>query len=331
MPSEQQMKAHSKGSAVDAGRARAPAHRLVSRSVVRRLQPDAAPAHAPRADSQRPHRAFEDIATQIRNELSTGGLKSGDRLPSERELAARFSVSRNTVREALRSLENAGLLRTHKGAAGGAFIREGGGDAVISSLRDLFHLGAIRPQQLTEARLWIDAVVVRAACARATPAHMAELEANIAASDLAQKRGDHMGRNLINMDFHRILAHIAGNPILIIFMDSFTQIMREFILSIGPGTHNITPMRRRFMQHMADRDADAAVREMELHLKRVHRGYLARAEALKAGASTAAARAARTRGPQSLATARPGHSAISDKIRIQKSERGKHEHHRFPL
>ena len=244
----------------------------------------------------RPHRAFEDIATQIRNELSHGGLKVGDRLPSERELAARFSVSRNTVREALRSLENAGLLQTHKGASGGAFIREGGGDAVVSSLHDLFHLGAIKPQQLTEARLWIDAVVVRAACAKATPADWVELEANIADSDKANKRGDFIGRNLINLDFHRILARIAGNPILVIFMDAFTQIMREFIKSVGPSSLNMTPMRQRFMQHMMERDADEAAHEMELHLKRIHRGYLERFEAVNAADKTPASRARRPRG-----------------------------------
>ena len=242
----------------------------------------------------RPHRAFEDIATQIRNELSNGGLKAGDRLPSERELAARFGVSRNTVREALRSLENAGLLQTHKGASGGAFIREGGGDAVVISLHDLFHLGAIKPQQLTEARLWIDGVVVRAACARATAADYAELEANIAESDKANKRGDFIGRNLINLDFHRILARIAGNPILVIFMDAFTQIMREFIKSVGPSSLNMTPMRRRFMQHMMERDADAAAHEMELHLKRIHRGYLERFEALEAGEKPSPERRGRT-------------------------------------
>ena len=243
----------------------------------------------------RPHRAFEDIATQIRNELSNGGLKAGDRLPSERELAARFGVSRNTVREALRSLENAGLLQTHKGASGGAFIREGGGDAVVSSLHDLFHLGVIKPQQLTEARLWIDGVVVRAACVKATPADIAELEANIAEGDKANKRGDFVARNLINLDFHRILARIAGNPILVIFMDAFTQIMREFIRSVGPSSLNMTPMRRRFMQHMRERDADAAAHEMELHLKRIHRGYIERFESIKAGVGPSSARASRTR------------------------------------
>jgi GntR family transcriptional repressor for pyruvate dehydrogenase complex len=261
------------------------------RSVVRSGLSGGPPADV----AGRPHRAFEDIATQIRNELSNGGLKAGDRLPSERELAARFGVSRNTVREALRSLENAGLLQTHKGASGGAFIREGGGDAVVSSLHDLFHLGAIKPQQLTEARLWIDGVVVRAACAKATPADIAELEANITESDKANKRGDFLGRNLINLDFHRILARIAGNPILVIFMDAFTQIMREFIKSVGPSSLNMTPMRRRFMQHMMERDPDAAAHEMELHLKRIHRGYLERFEALNAGEKSALQRERRAR------------------------------------
>src|SRR5581483_1590615 len=54
-------------------------------------------------------RAFEEIADQIRRELSKRRLRAGDRLPPERTLAEQFGVSRNTLREALRSLENAGL------------------------------------------------------------------------------------------------------------------------------------------------------------------------------------------------------------------------------
>jgi GntR family transcriptional regulator, transcriptional repressor for pyruvate dehydrogenase complex len=49
-------------------------------------------------------RAFEEIAEQIRNELSTRRLRAGDRLPPERALAAKFGVSRNTLSEPLRSL-----------------------------------------------------------------------------------------------------------------------------------------------------------------------------------------------------------------------------------
>lgn len=59
-------------------------------------------------------RAFEEIAAQIRTELAEGRLKVGSRLPSERALSERFGVSRNTLREALRSLEHAGLVRLQR-------------------------------------------------------------------------------------------------------------------------------------------------------------------------------------------------------------------------
>ena len=108
-------------------------------------------------------RAFEVIAAQIRAELSAGRLKSGERLPPERDLALRFGVSRNTLREALRSLENAGLLQLRKGATGGAYVRESTADAVVTGMRDMYHLGAISPAHLTEARIWIESSVIRAA------------------------------------------------------------------------------------------------------------------------------------------------------------------------
>jgi len=113
-------------------------------------------------------RAFEEIADQIRTELVSRRLRPGDRLPAERAMAEQFGVSRNTLREALRSLENAGLLRLQKGATGGAFVRESTGDAIITGLRDMFHLGAIQPEHLTEARVLIESIAVRAACERAT-------------------------------------------------------------------------------------------------------------------------------------------------------------------
>lgn len=67
----------------------------------------------------------------------------GSRLPSERALAEQFGVSRNTLREALRSLEHAGLVRLQKGATGGAFITEGNGQVITTGLMDMYHLGAI--------------------------------------------------------------------------------------------------------------------------------------------------------------------------------------------
>src|SRR5262245_61310837 len=123
----------------------------------------------PRFQAVRSARAFDEIAAQIRAELAEGRLKVGTRLPAERTLAVQFGVSRNTLREALRSLEHAGLLRLQKGATGGAFISQGSGNAIINSLLDLYRMGSITPDQLTEARIWIESVIVREACKRAKP------------------------------------------------------------------------------------------------------------------------------------------------------------------
>ncbi|MFS2051128.1 FadR/GntR family transcriptional regulator [Variovorax sp. CT11-76] len=129
--------------------------------------PPAADARSAKFQPIRSARAFEEIAQQIRGELSQGRLKVGTRLPSERALSEQFGVSRNTLREALRSLEHAGLIRLQKGASGGAFISGRSGDAIATGLMDMYHMGAIQPAQLTEARIWLESILVREACARA--------------------------------------------------------------------------------------------------------------------------------------------------------------------
>ena len=55
-------------------------------------------------------RAFEAVCDQVRQMVADGTLKAGDKLPAERELAVRFQISRNAVREALRSLEMSGII-----------------------------------------------------------------------------------------------------------------------------------------------------------------------------------------------------------------------------
>ena len=65
---------------------------------------------------------YAQISSEIEDAIRSGELASGDRLPSERALAARYRVSRMTVRQALRSLEARGLLRTAIGRNGGSFV-----------------------------------------------------------------------------------------------------------------------------------------------------------------------------------------------------------------
>ena len=221
-------------------------------------------------------RAFEEIAEQIRGELVSRRLRAGDRLPAERALAEQFGVSRNTLREALRSLENSGLLRLQKGATGGAFVRESTGDAIITGLRDMFHLGVIRPAHLTEARVMIEAIAVRAACERATPEDIDALNANIASAERAARdKIDFFDQAAIHLEFHRILARATKNPVMVIVMEALIDVMQHFVRAIGQKRNPwVIPSRRRFMKHFAAGDSDAAVAEMEQHLERLNRYYL---------------------------------------------------------
>ena len=253
------------------------------------------PASPPKAfQAIRSARAFEEIAAQIRAELAAGRLKVGSRLPSERALSEQFGVSRNTLREALRSLEHAGLIRLQKGASGGAFISERSGDAVITGLLDLYHVGAIRPAQLTQARIWLESVIVREACQRATADDLAELQRNIDEAEAAHLRGDFESRVAHHVEFHRILARMTGNPIMVLMMDGILGVLRHFIQTIGDHHNPYTlPSRRRFMKHMVEGDVAAAVAEMESSLKRLERAYLSRVEAeVPAAAAPAPAPAA---------------------------------------
>ncbi len=223
-------------------------------------------------------RAFEEIADQIRRELSRRRLRAGDRLPPERVLAEQFGVSRNTLREALRSLENSGLLRLQKGATGGAFVRESTGEAIITGLRDMFHLGAIQPEHLTEARVLIESIVVRVACDRATADDVAALNANIEAAEKAARgKLPFYEQAALHLDFHRVLARATRNPVMSIVMEALIDVMQHFIREIGQ-TRNpwVMPSRRRFMKHFEARNADAAAAEMEQHLERLNRYYLSR-------------------------------------------------------
>lgn len=261
-------------------------------ALVQAELPAGAPASAAKFKVIRSARAFEEIAQQIRNELSQGRLKVGTRLPSERALSEQFGVSRNTLREALRSLEHAGLIRLQKGASGGAFISGRSGDAIATGLMDMYHMGAIQPAQLTEARIWLESILVREACARATPADIEALGANIDAAEEATRKDDFPARAATNLEFHRILARMTGNPIMVIVMNGVLNVLAEFIGQVGHYENAyVLPSRRRFLKHLAAKDSDAAVAEMESILKRLQRSYLSKAVDEPEDAAPAASRA----------------------------------------
>lgn len=91
-------------------------------------------------------RSFDDVVEQVRAAIIDGSITAGERLPSERDLAEQFGVSRATLREALRALEAVGLVEIRVGAHGGAFATDGDVSRSVDSLRRIFEVEeATRP------------------------------------------------------------------------------------------------------------------------------------------------------------------------------------------
>jgi DNA-binding FadR family transcriptional regulator len=223
----------------------------------------------------RPRRAFDEIVTQVRGMLRDGSLRPGDRLPSERLLAEQFGVSRNTVREAIRMMEISGLVRLKLGAAGGAFIAEPDPGIAARGLADALQLTTLSLSDITEARLWVESIVVRVACERMTEEQLRALHDNVDEVSKLSAEGNWERKAIVHVEFHNLLADATGNPVMAVLMRSMADLLRELALAVGPSTDDIiVRSRRRLLRHLRNRDADKAVLEMQRHLKRLHRMWL---------------------------------------------------------
>jgi DNA-binding FadR family transcriptional regulator len=224
-------------------------------------------------------RSFEEVVSQIRQQISTGALREGDKLPPERQLAEVMGVSRNTVREALRALEYAGLLVLRPGIAGGATITNGSVDAIRVAFSDLMNMGNLSAGELMEARIVIGTEVARLACARYTAQDFEALEANVEQTRLAALAGDLKTRVRHSVDFHRLLANAARNPVLAIMTSVLVDLTLTFVRMLGEMPNAfVLESRERMIGHLRARDAEATVAEYRDYLQKALRNYLRDAE-----------------------------------------------------
>jgi DNA-binding FadR family transcriptional regulator len=219
-------------------------------------------------------RLSDQVSAQIQVRIASGELRSGDKLPPERELAETFGVSRGAVREALRSLERSGLVSLQAGARGGAFIGEGDPSLIGDSFRNLYQLGSVSLDELTEARLWLASTVVRIACARATDADLDALTANVDEAENLIKAGRFEEKIDVQIEFHNLLASTTRNAVMAMLMGAVMEVMRDFAHAAGGERHALTiKARRRLLDALRKRDADEAVTAMTEHLEDLRLRY----------------------------------------------------------
>ena len=219
-------------------------------------------------------RVFEQICERVREQISAGTLKPGDKLPAERDLAQQFGAGRNAVREALRSLEIAGLVRLEKGRSGGAFIRPGNPARMTLAMQDLLDVGSIGLLELFEARMQIMDRVVRLASARATPATFDQLEHALDDASHYKSLGQYDRRVDSIVEFYAVMAQATGNRVLTLIVAALNDTVRQFIVesrATPPTQDTLVAGLRRVLRHMRAGDAERASAELGAQLLSLYR------------------------------------------------------------
>lgn len=216
-------------------------------------------------------RLYERIVSQIEQRIEAGDLNVGDQLPSERELAEQFTVSRTAVREAVKALRQKGLVEIRPGR--GTFITNGTSDTVRNSLGMLMKMGSTKgPGNLTEVREILEPEIAALAAGRITDEYVAAMQEAVRTMDKALNNVDVFVE--ADLDFHLALAEGTQNPIIPILMDSIIDLLREQRKRIGltkGGLQRGQIHHKKILGAVTRRDPQAARQAMQNHLKQVRK------------------------------------------------------------
>ena len=156
------------------------------------------------------------IAANIRDAIIKGVLIVDERLPSEAELSAQFNVSRATVREALKRLAAQSLIRTQRGATGGAFVNRISFEAAqaqqITTSTLLLSMNDVSFETACEARFALERACAPLSAQRRSADHLAAMRAEIHRQ--IQPGLTDEAFCVSDVAFHRALVEGAGNPVL---------------------------------------------------------------------------------------------------------------------
>ncbi|MDI6097884.1 FadR/GntR family transcriptional regulator [Actinoplanes sp. NEAU-A12] len=213
--------------------------------------------------------AYQQLADELRAEITSGRLQPGERLPPEPELCVKIGVSRSTVREALRLLASQHLIVTTRGVTGGSFVAHPDAgqlaDGLSTGFALLTHSAAIGLADLLELRRALEIPAAGLAALRREDAHLTELRGTLFDPDI----DDFDTMLAAHSAFHRAMAKATGNPLFELVGQPIYQVTygEEVIGSLPDGYWlRIDADHRAIIDCLADRNAEGATRAAAAHL-----------------------------------------------------------------
>ena len=217
------------------------------------------------------------IADDIRAAIVSGDIAVDQRLPSEAELSEHFNVSRPTVREALKRLAAQSLIRTRRGASGGAFVRrlrfEDAHDSQITQAALLLSMNAVHFDVACEARFALERACVHLACQRRTDSHLGRMQDEIRRQNNTELSDEDFCAS--DVAFHRALVDASDNPVLSFQLagavEGMQPLMNMITFSARSRAH-IVSLHSAILNALTNRDAhqiDAQLVELETYTRDV--------------------------------------------------------------
>jgi GntR family transcriptional repressor for pyruvate dehydrogenase complex len=213
-------------------------------------------------------KVYEEVAAQLERLILNGALKPGDKLPPERELAERFSVSRSAVREAIRSLELKGLVEPRPGE--GTLVRTPSIDSLLNPLASLLGQKLEVVHELLEVRTMIEPHLAGRAAQNAGPEEIAQLEAILERQKA--KVSQHELAIEEDSDFHYTIARASKNSVILKVVDMLMDILRESrerSLQVEGRREKSLAGHRRILNAIKRRDVEGAEEAMRQHLSEI--------------------------------------------------------------
>jgi GntR family transcriptional repressor for pyruvate dehydrogenase complex len=209
------------------------------------------------------------IVAEIRDALFARRLKPGDFLGGEKDIAARFGVSRIVARDALRSLEALGVVEIRMGKGGGARIARGNARLFAEALAVQLKLAEVSPAEILDAQRAIECLAAELAAQNATAADHARLNELLAEAE--RTIGDVAAYTRASRDFHLAIAEASHNRVLVVQLISLEHVAwpaRNSTLTPKVARH-ILDVHRELARLIEARDAAGARALMDDHVRMI--------------------------------------------------------------
>jgi GntR family transcriptional repressor for pyruvate dehydrogenase complex len=185
-------------------------------------------------------RIYENIVDQVFEAILRGDLKSKDKLPSENELVKIFGVSRVTVREAIRHIEQLGVLEVRQGSMGGAYIKEVDLGDIAAQMANVLRVANVTFLHLAEARAALEQMILgKLVPSERVQDWVKKLDESVERAEDHLRKKEDRERTIANFEFHGFIAEMTENPIIILMHKIIVDLSIGFFENVKPSNSMI--------------------------------------------------------------------------------------------